>query len=215
MPRRLPGFALTGVLALVVLVVAHDLVFLLMYGPAYGFALARTGHDGRWDLAVRVVLGGGLALAAAASLRLGFLYGLVRVASSGSHGGLPVRTYVRTVLSLWIRLFLIATPLFVVQENIERWSAGVDLPGVGVLASPGYLGPIPVFLLVSLAVALVAALFRWGIETLEARARATRHLRPMPSTFRPPRFRVDSELPVASILGRNLAGRAPPAPLPA
>jgi hypothetical protein len=215
MRRRVSGFALTGVLALVVLVVAHDLVFLLTFGTAYGFALARTGHDGRWDLAVRVVLGGGTALAAAAALRLGFLYGLVRAASSGSHGGLPVRPYVSTVLSLWIRLFLIAMMLFVCQENLERWSTGIDLPGLGVLASSAYLGPIPVFVLVSLAVALVAALFGWGIETLEAQAMAARRLRPMPPASLPLHFPVDSELPGASILGRNLAGRAPPSPLPA
>jgi hypothetical protein len=216
MRRRVPGLALTALLALLVLAVAHDLVFLLTYGSGYAAELARTGHGSRWDGTVRVVLAAGLALAAVATMRLGFLWGLVRAAKAGPQPvGLPVRAYLGIVSNLWIRLFVVAMPFFVVQENFERWSVGVALPGLGVLASSGTVGPIPVFLLVSLAIAAVASLFRWGIATLEARVEAARTLWPAPSARRAYSASVSSDLPSASILGRNLAGRAPPSPLPA
>jgi hypothetical protein len=105
--------------------------------------------------------------------------------------------------------------LFILQENFERWSAGLNLPGLGVLGPASYVGPISVFALVSLFVAAVAALFRWGVTTLEARVAAART--PARSVASSPqrRFALDPDRPDTSILGRNLAGRAPPAPIPA
>jgi hypothetical protein len=214
--RRVPGFMSTAVLALAALVVGHNLVFLLTYGPEFGFALARTGHGGRWDETVRAVLAAAALLSTAATLRLAYLYRLVRRLDRGvGIGWLSVRVYLRALLPLWARLFAISTLLFVLQENYEHWIAGLNLPGLGVLGSFALIGPILVFLIVSLLIAAVAALFRWGITTLEARIAATRtRLRPTSAPARK-RLRADPLLPASSILGRNLAGRAPPGSLPA
>jgi hypothetical protein len=215
MSRRVPGLVLTAVLTLAVLVVGHNLVFLITYGSGSGLALIRTGHGSRWDETVRVVLAAEILLAAAATLRLAYLYRMVRRLTPGFVGSdLSARGYVRALLPLWAGLFATSTLLFVLQENFEHWSAGLGLPGFGVLGSAAYVGPIPVFALVSLFVAAVAALFRWGVTTLEARVAAAR--RAVPSRATPPRRRLltDPSRPATSILGRNLAGRAPPAPIP-
>jgi hypothetical protein len=214
--RRVPSLVLTAVLALAVLVVGHNLVFLLTYGSDSGVVLARTGHGSRWDETVRLVLAAEGLLAAAATLRLAYLYRRVGRLSPGlATGGLSVLGYVRALMPLWIGLFATSTMLFILQENFERWSASLNLPGLGVLGSTDFVGPIPVFALVSLFVAAVAALFRWGVTTLEARgAAATTPVRSVASSPQR-RFALDPDRPATSILGRNLAGRAPPAPIPA
>jgi hypothetical protein len=214
--RRVPSLVLTAVLALAVLVVGHNLVFLLTYGSDSGVALAQTGHGSRWDETMRLVLGAEGLLATAATLRLAYLYRLVRLLRPGLvTGGLSARDYIRALLPLWIGLFATSTMLFILQENLERWSAGLNLPGLGVLGSASDVGPISVFALVSLFVAAVAALFRWGVTSLEARVAAART--PVRSAASSPqrRFALDPRRPATSILGRNLAGRAPPAPIPA
>ena len=212
--RRVPRLTLTAVLALAVLVVGHNLVFVLTYGPAYAHALARTGHDSRWEDTVRAVLAATGALATVAAARLVYLVSLVRRTTRGRPGAeLSARSYGRTLLTLWINLFAVALPLFALQENLERWGAGLGLPGLAVLGSSGAAGPVPVFLFVSLIVAAVAALFRWGIATVEAQIAAGRNAA-RPSAAQPRRrLPTDPDRPVLSILGRNLAGRAPPAPL--
>src|SRR5664279_2465998 len=79
MLHRVTGLAFTAVLALAVLVVGHNFVFLLAYGPQYTAALVRTGHDGRWDATVRDVLAASGLLAATATLRLAYLYRQARL----------------------------------------------------------------------------------------------------------------------------------------
>jgi hypothetical protein len=214
MPRRVPWLTFYALAVLVVAVLGHNLVFLLTYGADYGLALARTGHDSRWGDAVRVVLSAGVLLAAAATLRLAYLYRLVhrvRGLRPGNNGGPSGRSYAQTVLSVWVRLFLISTLLFVLQENIERWSSRAGLPWLTVLGSFAYGGPVIVFMIVSLVVATVVALFRMGIAALEARLAADRGPLP-PAAEQSGRHRLTwPDRPSASILGRNLAGRAPPA----
>ena len=216
MSRRVPYFALAGLLALAVLVVGHNVVFLLTYGSDFGAALLRTGHGSRWDETVRAVLVAEGLLAIAATMRLAYLYRLVRrLGRSGAGGGLSARSYVRALLPLWLGLFAASTVLFVLLENFEHWSAGLSLPGLGVLRAPDLAGPIPVFVVVSLLVAAVAALFRWGVATLEARIAASRPPARTRFSTPQPRLTADGDRPATSILGRNLAGRAPPTPTPA
>jgi hypothetical protein len=216
MRPRVSGLAITAVLSLAVLVVGHNLVFLLTYGSDYSAALTRTGHDGRWDETVRVVLAVAGLLAAVGTARLLWLYYCARrLGAAGQPVGPTMPAYVRALLLLWAQLFAIATLLFVLQENYERWSVGLALPGVAVLSPAGEAGPMPVFLLLSLVVAAVGALFRLGIAVLEARVADERsrglRLRSAPRTLR-----HYSPLPrPSSVIGRNLAGRAPPTALPA
>jgi hypothetical protein len=207
------GLALTLVPALAVLVTGHNLVFLLTYGAEYGAALARTGHDARWTDAVWAVLTASTLFAVAAIVRIAYLHHLVRRLPAGSGRRPSGGTYFRRLLPAWARLFAIATALFVVQENYERWSVGIALPGLAVLGSFGVVGPVAVFLLVSLAVAAVVALFEWGAAALEALIAIARDRRFVDA----PRAqgRTEPHLRPSSILGRNLAGRAPPASLTA
>jgi len=214
MRRRVPGLVFSALLALVVTVLGHNLVFVLTYGAGYSIALARTGHDSRWDDTVRAILAAGALLAVAASLRLIYLHRLVRSIQPEGGRHLSGRVYVRTVLPIWACLYLASTLVFVLRENYERWTVGVGLPGLSVLGSFGFIGPVLVFLIVSLAVAAVAGLFKLGISALEALVAASRArerhalcpARPLP---------IDSDRPAISVLWRIGAGRAPPDPLPA
>ena len=133
MLRRIPALAFTAVLALAVLVVGHNLVFLLTYGPQYSVALARTGHDGRWNDTVRDVLAASGLLAAASTLRLAYLSRQVRLIGPVSRVSRPTfRVYFSALLPLWGQVLAVSLLLFVFQENLERWSAGLNLPGLGV-----------------------------------------------------------------------------------
>ena len=218
--RRTRAVSLLALLALTVLVVAHNLVFLLAYGSDYRLALQQTGHGTRWDDTVRVVLIATALLVATATVRVAQLHLQLRALRPGfgpdaENRRLEVRPYVRSLLWIWVALFSAALLLFLVQENIERLSAGPNLPGLRVLFSADPVGPIPVFGVVSLFVAAVAALFRWGITVLEARVAAARLSACHPAHQARLIGRTDPVRPRPSILGRNLAGRAPPAPLPA
>jgi hypothetical protein len=213
MGRSLRGLALSVATALVVLVTGHNLVFLLTYGADYGAALARTGHDSRWTETVQAVLLATSLLAAAAIVRIAYLFGLVQRLRPGGGGRPNGRAFLRTLAQIWIKAFLVATILFVVQENYERWTVGLGLPGLSVLGSFDVAGPILVFLVVSLVVSAVAALFEWGITELEARIAAILGHRAQGVVYPVRRRRPEPIRPSSSILGRNLAGRAPPAPL--
>jgi hypothetical protein len=214
MLRRLALVTSTAVLALAVLVVGHNLVFLAAYGPSYEAALIATGHGDRWNETVREICVAAGFLAVIATLRLVFLLSLTRSSSRGeSRVGPSILAYGRILAPFWMRVFAVSICLYVVQENYERWASGIPLPGLGVLGSSELTGPVPVFLLVSFLVAAVAALFGLGIATLEAQIEPRRQLvwRAVPG-LRP--AYAGHRRPATSVLGRNLAGRAPPALLP-
>ena len=155
-------------------------------------------------------------LLAAGAVRLIWLARLVRRLGRTDQDRRPrVAAYVRALLPLWARVFAIAILLFVVQENYERWSIGQSLPGLAVLESSALVGPVQVFLLVSLAVAAAGALFTWGIAALEALVEAGRTRHPRSEESHRPRRPTGILVRASSLLGRNLAGRAPPFCLPA
>ncbi len=201
-------------MAMVNLVVAHNLVFLHGYGPAYGEALARTGHGDSWQTAVVTVLCAGTGLLGIALWRLHRLGILVRAlggatveldtGSSGFGHGLG---------RLWAGLTAATSLLFLIQENAERLLSGEGLPGLSVLGSSEYPDALLIIGGVALAVALVGSLIRWRRAILIARlAAAVRHLHRRSGDRR--RRPVDPDRRPATLLGRALAVRAPPA-LPA
>jgi hypothetical protein len=212
---RISNYPAAAVLALAVMVVGHNLTFLIAYGSDYASKLASTGDGKSWDDTVAVILVAAVLLSAAACLRLAFLVRQVRTTSPYQRVGLSGAAYLRTLLPVWLKLFAVSIVLFVLQENQERWSIGLAMPGLSVLGAVGPVSPILVFALVSLAFAAVVALFRVGIGCLEAIIAKAR-TRTWPGAQRPYRRGApDPESAPASIIGRNLAGRAPPALVPA
>ena len=206
--RRYLGFP---VMTLVALVVAHSLVFLLAYGSGYQEALAHSGHDGTWGVAVVIVLAAALGLIGLGTWRL-YRLGVVARARAASEGGLRPGPggFAWRLVGLWVRLAGATTLLFIIQENLEHQHVGEGLPGLAVLGSAQYPNAIFVIAAVALAVAFVVVLFRWRRDVLVARitgARERWHGAPRTVPRRPV---VWVERRHASIVLHRLSGRAPP-----
>ncbi len=208
--RRLVGFI---VLVLVALVVAHDLVFLLTYGAGYDDALARSGHDGSWAMAVVVVLAAGIGLFGVAAWQLHRLGVIARAIIPAAGPLTPSASgFGWRLVGLWWRLVAATTLLFVIQENVEHQRIGEALPGLSVLGSGEYSDAALVIAAVTLAVAFVGALFRWRRDVLVARiasALRRRSRRPVRILRRPG---VARDGRPESFVGRGRAVRAPPSP---
>jgi|GEM_PF-5530490 hypothetical protein len=215
MTRRIGGLVAAGIVQLVALVLAHDLVFLARYGSKYNEELVHSGHGGTWAAAVQTSLVLGALLAAAGIFRLVRLRLLLRRRQSGAEhlGGLPVRS----LLSGWARAARLLAPttvaLLTIQENLERWAISHQLPGPAILLTPEYAGGLWITLVVGLAVALVVALFRWRRETLLARLRVAQRRELRTTTNNARHTGVEINPPADSLLGRRSALRAPPAVL--
>lgn len=200
------------VLALAALLVAHQLVYLATYGwRGIERALASVGHDAYWLVigsAVSVALLFGLALSLRRWLSL-------RAALRRSAGVRRPRTTIdwaqvrATVLGLAPRLALAALVLFFVQENLEHYlHHGGHVPGLGVLLGPEYVATLPIFLAVSVVVALVTALLRLELAALARLVDQTTSRRPERDVPRP----AGRHLPVHPCSpGTPDLGRAPPA----
>jgi hypothetical protein len=220
MSRRLAGFLVATALQLVVLVLAHDLIYLARYGSRFGEMLVHTGHGDAWAAAATTSLVLGGALAALAAVRLAHLGLLVRRHGAIRHGathqpvvgGLETRPLLRAWLRIAPRLTVLGVVILSIQENLERASIGATMPGPGILLTPEYAGGLWIAIAVGLAVSLVAALFEWRRTVLLARLRAVRPGTPRPSIVRMRRPGILVELPVSSLLGRRSALRAPPVP---
>jgi hypothetical protein len=197
-------------MALLALVVAHDLAFVVGHGSAYWQALAQTGHGHEWETAVAIIVLAGLGLFGLAVWRLYRLGLLVRRISP--RGPAPVRDLPGLwgqVGGLWLRLTGATMVAFAIQENVEHLQVGQPLPGLTVLGSAEY--PYAAFVIagVTLAVAFVGALLRWRRNALIAwiQALTPTHPHPQPSARRPS---LDRDRRPASFVGRSLAVRAPP-----
>ena len=205
------GFTVrAAALAFATLVLAHTLIFLAGYGATYGAAMAQTGHDHGWTIAVVTALTLGGAVLATAAWRLLHLRRLAR--DAGAH---PLKVepgasaLLRRWLAWWLALTVAAAVLFVIQENLELHRVGAHLLGVGVLASPVYPGATAIIAAVALVVSLLASLLGWKLDLLIARIGAIRpddRAAALPIIGRA--APIDRRL--GSLLGRRLAGRAPP-----
>jgi hypothetical protein len=201
---------LTGAgMALVALVLAHNLVFLATYGPRYGRALLETGHDAAWTTAFIVALGLGLALLVAGTWQLRRLSRQARSIGAAAGPRDPgLSAFLAHLGSLWLGLVPATALLFVLQENVEHLAVGAGLPGLGVLARGGSPLALAVIGAVSFGVALVGALYRWRRDMLVARITSGHGPWRRP-TVKPRRPRgIDRRAPLA--LGGSVAGRAPP-----
>jgi len=203
-PARLLGVVGS---TLVALVLTHSLVFLVRYGSLYGEALAHSGHDLAWTIAVVGAVGLGIALGLAGAIQL---VRLARAAWIGQ-GVVPSESgprFVRPWLSVSMRLIAMTAVLLTIQENVERAGAGLPTPGIGLVFSPENPWAGILVALVGLVVGLVVSLFRWRRDVLTARIRAGRRS-PRRTTVTPMPRRFESRL-TASLLGRTQGLRAPP-----
>jgi hypothetical protein len=205
------GFTVRAtVTALASLVLAHNLIFIAGYGSRFGAALVHTGHDHGWTVAALTSIGLAVSLLAVALQRL---QQLRRTARGASAIRLPTEPGLRAFASRWlawgIALTLVTAVLFVIQENLEHAHVGTALPGLAVLSSDAYPNAIAIILAVALGISLVAALLGWRSSVLVARIAG---VRPRARTSAAPSFRVPEHVDhrPGSILGRRLAGRAPP-----
>ncbi len=196
--------------ALAALVLAHNLIFLAHYWSGFGEALTSTGHGQAWVTAAVVSLALGVALVAGAAWRLRTLQGEAgQLGVSRLQGEPDRRAMARRWLIWWAVLLVVTAVLFVLEENVELASIGQRLPGIGVLVSDQYPNAIVIISLVALAVSFVAALFGSKIDALIARIHAQWAIHATPAGSMPGSSDPAERRP-SSILGRRLAGRAPP-----
>jgi hypothetical protein len=208
-----------AILALLVLVVAHDLVYAAGHGIGHlAEALGHTGHDPywRWVGVTGILAVVGLLVAAARHWRgLRRRLAQLRDAVPGQWlTGVVVRRPTRSeVALLWLRLIAIALPLFVAQENVEHYlSHAGHLPLLGVLTEREYLAALPAFGFVALLVAGAAAAVRVRLAGLERAVRiAERWSLPRAATVLVGhRAALDLIRPRTNSLATPDLGRAPP-----
>jgi hypothetical protein len=209
MASRAASLLSTATMALVALVVAHNLVFLAGFGAAFGQALAQTGHDQRWTSAVVTVLAGAVGCLAAAAWQLRHLSSVARRSGARSVGAPSGRSFVRRWLRLGLGLTAATAILFVLQENVEHLHLGEPLPGLSVLISGAYPNAVVILPVVAFAVALVGALFGWRFAILAARIRAARDRRSVRSKTRR-HMAPEVDRRPSTLRGRGFAVRAPP-----
>lgn len=205
------GFMVRAVVtALASLVLAHNLIFIAGYGSRFGAVMARTGHDHGWTVAAITSICLAASLLAVAVRQLTHLRRAARGSGAVRLAGEPgLRAFAGLWLGWWIALTVATALLFVLQENMELARVGDTLPGLGILTSSAYPNATAIIVAVALGISFVAALLGWSSSVLTARIEAVRWVPRAGST---PALRMPEPIDrrQGSILGRRLAGRAPP-----
>jgi len=200
---------LLAFLAAVAFALGHQVTYLVEYGANASQALARSGHELQWTLAVVSIACLSLLLAALAARELLRLSRQARGLKSSDDPRFTLSALAREVVLLALGVFVAALVTFVIVENVEYAAAGLPPPGLTLLMSPEHQQTLLVFELVSLAVAFVAALYRWRrdflVELIELALRLCLHRRaslgPRPTA---------QTMPAHWIIRRRPPGRAPP-----
>jgi hypothetical protein len=194
-------------LAGIALLVSHDAIFFVQYGPgeAVTRALRDAGHA-YWAAASMVLAGLGVAVAASMTYRL------VRLRNRARQlGGVARRQpsgCAKRMLTTWGRLLAVVAIGFVIQESAEHFVVHGHAIGLGALVGPEYPLALPILALVSLAAASIAVYLNAVEVSLEAAiAAAALHPRAPLRIIRPPLTLLVPRIPV---LARAAAGRAPP-----
>ena len=169
---RLQTVGLFSALTLAAVSVSHHLTYLLAHGPGAGYAEAMTqrGHDTYWTEFL-VVVGGAVLVTSVAAVRQ--LIRLTRQATamtSTSVADPGVGRLLRRFGPLFLKLALLTTAAFLIQENVELIAAGAAIPGLDVLAGDHSIA-LPLILAVTAVLAFVRALVDWRRDVLLARLR--------------------------------------------
>ena len=210
----LRGFGTAASLVLGALALVHEVVYLATYGSVgYASAMQAGGHGRYWTAFILTVL---LVVGSLAVTTIRQLVRLSRLATRMQSGGVDVldQTLGR-LANLTLRRWLVVGAgtlvAFVVQENVERIDLGSPWPGIAVITGENAIA-VPVIIIISVAIAFVAALASWRREVLLTRLAAGRQSAPprrAPRFLRPP---VDERRPTSFIAVRQNPVRAPPAP---
>ncbi|HEY5489037.1 MAG TPA: hypothetical protein VIK00_04290 [Candidatus Limnocylindrales bacterium] len=202
----LPAFLMAVAFAL-----GHQITYVVEYGTNAGSALARSGHGLDWTFAVASIALLSVALAGLAVRELRRLSRQARELTNVGSRGSSLAALVADTVPLALAVFVVSLASFVVLENLEYAAAGLASPGLTLIFSPQHQATLIVFELVSLAVASVAALYRWRrdilVELIKLAHRLRLHGR-APLGSRP----IELTLPASSIVRGRPPGRAPPLP---
>ena len=202
----LPAFLIAVAFAL-----GHQITYVVEYGSNAGSALARSGHDLQWTVSVASIALLAILLVALAARELHRLSGQARGLTDAGSRRSSLAALVADTIPLALAILVASLISFVIVENLEYAAAGLASPGLTLLLSPEHQVTLIVFELVSLAVAFVAALYRWRrsvlVELIE-RARSMFLGRRAPLGTRPAAL----PLPASSIVRSTPPGRAPPLP---
>jgi len=202
----LPAFLMAVAFAL-----GHQITYVVEYGSNAGSALARSGHDLDWTLAVASIALLTVVLAALAVRELRRLAGQANGLGAAASRGSSLVALVGDTVPLALAVLVVSLASFVVVENLEYAAAGLASPGLTLVLSAQHQPTLIVFELVSLAVAFVAALYRWRrdvlVELIELARRLRLHGR-APLGPRP----IALILPASSNVRSRPPGRAPPLP---
>lgn len=213
--RRLRQIAVLATLVLASLAASHELIYLIAHGAGaeYARAMREGGHDRYWTSFVLTVAGVTLALAVVSVrqvLRLLRQTALVRAGRlKVDDGGLGL--FARQAMRLWLLVSAGTIIAFMAQENLETFAATDSVPALGVVSGEHAVA-LPVIGFVSLLVALVGALVRWGRHALLARL----HQSLNPVRQRAPRTLRPSSIgrPASASAVRSHGLRAPPLSVP-
>lgn len=194
-------------LALVALLISHDLVWLVQIGPAEELAAAlRKGGHAYWGIASVVIAAIGLIGAVVVARRIARLRRQAAGAGATSHT-VERGPYLVRAIRTWGSLLAVVAIGFAIQENVEHAMAHGHLPGLGSLLGPEYPLALPVIGFITLVGALAAAAVVAVEVQLLAVILATRPRVRAPGRIRRPG--PSAPRPLRS-LARAHAGRAPP-----
>lgn len=197
------------------LAASHELIYLLAHGAGaeYARAMREGGHDRYWTSFVLTVAVVTLVLVVVAVRQLRRLQRQTSLVRAGrlNVDDRGVGLFARLAAGLWMPVFASTFVAFVVQENLETVGAGHLLPGLDVVSGEHAIA-VPVIALMSLLVALVGALVRWGRHVLLARL----HRSSGPIRRRAPRALRPSSVsqPTFTSAVRSHGLRAPPMSVP-
>ena len=206
-----------GLLAIVSLLVGHELVYGFRYG--LGAALAREmtarGHDGYWPLFALLAAASLTLLLVAAAIRHRRLQLMLRSkrgrpATAGAATRPAFGVEWRALLGRLLPLLLL---LFLLQENIEELAATGRLAGLEPFMASDALLTLPLLAIVAGVASLLGALVRWHEARLEARLLGVLAVRPLrPASLSPAAHwrSIADACRQQAILGRRDLGRAPP-----
>lgn len=208
--RRLRESAVIAVFVLASMAASHELIYLLAHGSGadYARAMQESGHDRYWTSFIVTVAGVTTGLAVVAYRQIRRLQIQTSHARRGwltvDDGGL--RLFVGIAARLWFLTTGGTALAFLIQENLETVTAGLPFPGANAVAGENGLA-LPVIAAVSLFVALVGALARWGRAVLLARLRSA-----FGGNRRPPRLPrpASFDRPGSLVAVRSNGLRAPP-----